>query len=65
MNFAVIAAFWMFHHWLFRLVGRLDVGLILRNHAFLLSVVVVPFVSKILGASGDHATRSASPGTRG
>lgn len=55
ISFAVIAAFWMFHHWLFRFVARQNVRLIVLNLVFLLAVVVVPFVSKIFGESGDRA----------
>lgn len=53
ISFAVIASFWLFHHWLFRFIGRLDVRLSLFNLVFLLAVVAVPFVSKILGSSGE------------
>ena len=55
ISFAVIAAFWMFHHWLFRFVARQNVRLVLLNLVFLLAVVVVPFVSKIFGEFSDQA----------
>lgn len=53
ISFVVIAAHWSSHHDLFRWVVRVDDGLRRLNFWWLLTIVLVPFVSKLLSEPGD------------
>ncbi len=64
ISFGVIAAHWSSHHDVFRWVVRVDGGLRRLNFAWLLTIVLVPFVSKLLSEPGTPApgeTDSALP----
>ncbi len=52
LSFVVIAVFWSTHHGLFRNVTRLGPGLVPLNFVFLLMIVLVPFVTRVLGEAG-------------
>jgi TMEM175 potassium channel family protein len=55
LSFVVIAAFWNAHRELFRHVDRIDRGgLVPVNFVFLLMIVLLPFVTRVIGADGDH-----------
>ena len=62
ISFVVIAAHWSTHHDLFRWVVRVDDGLRRLNFWWLLTIVLVPFVSKLLsdpgGPGGDEPDTS-------
>ena len=49
LSFVVIAAFWHSHHEMFRHVTKLGPGVMPLNFAFLLMIVLLPFVTHILG----------------
>jgi len=53
ISFVVIAAHWSTHHDIFRWVVRVDGGLRRLNFWWLLTIVLVPFVSKLLSESGE------------
>jgi len=48
LSFAVIAAMWTSHHWLFRYVAGWTRRLMWLNFSWLLGIVLVPFVTKLL-----------------
>lgn len=52
ISFVVIAAHWSSHHDLFRWVVRVDDGLRRLNFWWLATIVLVPFVSKLLSEPG-------------
>jgi uncharacterized membrane protein len=54
LSFVVIAAYWRTHHHMFRYVARLGPGVVQLNFAFLLMIVLLPFVTRVLGADGSH-----------
>jgi uncharacterized membrane protein len=54
LSFLVIALFWNAHHDLFQRIGRLGNGLMPLNFAFLLGIVLVPFVTRVLGKDGGY-----------
>lgn len=54
LSFVIIASSWYSHH---RFIGRLrglDVPLVVWNFAFLFLLVLVPFVSDLVGTYGDN-----------
>ena len=51
LSFVVIAAFWRAHHEMFRHVTRLGRGVMPLNFGFLLMIVLLPFVTHVLGES--------------
>jgi len=54
LTFLVIAAFWNAHRELFRHVDRLGApSLIPVNFVFLLMIVLLPFVTRVIGEDGD------------
>jgi len=62
ISFVAIAAAWSSHHNLFRYVKRTDARLRELNLAWLFTIVVIPFATKLLTASGSptldtHALR--------
>lgn len=64
ISFVVIAAHWCTHHDLFRWVVRVDDGLRRLNFWWLLTIVLVPFVSKLLSEPGggpDESPDSSLP----
>ena len=54
LSFVVIALFWNSHHRIFRHVARLGSGLTPVNFLFLLTVILVPFVTRVLGKDGRY-----------
>lgn len=62
ISFAVIARHWFAHHAIFRYLSRGDEQLRLLNMGWLLTIVLMPFATKLLSASADEA--SATTGIR-
>jgi uncharacterized membrane protein len=54
ISFVVIAAAWSNHHDLFRYVQRTDARSLMFNTAWLMTIVVIPFATKLLTVSGDQ-----------
>lgn len=48
ISFAVIARHWTLHHRVFRYVGRASTGVIWLNMAWLLLIVVTPFLTRVI-----------------
>ncbi|WUD78109.1 TMEM175 family protein [Streptomyces sp. NBC_00510] len=58
VSFVYVGVIWLNHHGLFRLIRRMDVGLLWINLAILFSAVIVPFPTAVLGdAFGDAGDR--------
>jgi uncharacterized membrane protein len=57
ISFAVIAAVWNAHHQVFRYIDRADSALRLLNMGWLLTIVLIPFVARLLSVSGHDTTR--------
>lgn len=55
LSFAVIGRYWLAHHALFHRIRKADGGLATLNLLLLLTVVVLPFPTEVLGAYGDLA----------
>jgi len=55
ISWVVIIIFWMKHHRLFGLVGRIDSGLIWWNTAWLFGIAVFPFPADLVGQVGESA----------
>lgn len=53
LSFVVVATFWFSHHEFFGKVRRLGGRMIQVNMVFLLMMVLLPFVTRVLGAPGD------------
>jgi uncharacterized membrane protein len=53
LSFVVIAAHWTSHHDLFRWLRRSDDGLRTLNLAWLFTIVITPFVTRIISESQD------------
>jgi len=53
LSFVVIAAFWRTHHAMFRHVSKLGPGVMPLNFGFLLLIVLLPFVTHVLGEDGS------------
>ena len=51
VGFLVIGSYWVSHLRIFRVVGRLDLGLVWLNLGFLFWIVAMPFVTGTLGAN--------------
>jgi uncharacterized membrane protein len=56
ISFAVIAAAWSHHHDLFRYAVDMDAGLRQLNMAWLLTIVLTPFATKLLTTRGLETT---------
>lgn len=56
ISFAVIAAAWSHHHDLFRYAVDMDAGLRQLNMAWLLTIVLTPFATKLLTTRGTETT---------
>jgi len=54
LSFVVIAAFWLSHHRFFGRVARLGPGTLRLNMIFLLLIVLLPFVTRVLGVDSDY-----------
>ncbi len=50
VSFIIIAVYWLSHHRYFGFIRRYDRRLILINFIFLLCIILVPFVTNLLGA---------------
>ncbi|MDD1719100.1 MAG: DUF1211 domain-containing protein [Methanoregulaceae archaeon] len=53
ISFAVIAAWWRTHHWLFGQIRRCDRTLINLNFLFLLCITIIPFLTNMLSLHGE------------
>ncbi len=53
LGFAVIGIYWFAHHRMFRFIVRWTNGLLAANLLFLFFVVQMPFLTSVLGASGN------------
>jgi uncharacterized membrane protein len=53
LSFAVIARFWLAHHFTYRYVHRYDTPLIVLNLVFLFLVAFLPFPTRVIGQHGD------------
>jgi uncharacterized membrane protein len=53
LSFAVIAQLWMTHHRIFADVRELTRPLMLLNMAWVLTIVVLPFPTELVGSYGD------------
>jgi len=54
LSFLVIAAFWLGHVRVFRVVRRLDGRLLAINLAFLFLIVLLPFPTSVMARAGDQ-----------
>jgi uncharacterized membrane protein len=54
LSFAVIGGFWMSHHRMFRHVAAADDRLLALNGLFLLTIVLLPFPTAVLGEYMHH-----------
>ncbi|WP_229693867.1 TMEM175 family protein [Lentzea pudingi] len=64
LSFAVIAHLWFTHHRLFENVKRYSSALVVLNMAWLLTIVVLPFPTELVGRPGeDHFTQFFYIGT--
>jgi uncharacterized membrane protein len=59
ISFAVIGSHWFGHHQLFRYLGRLGGRIGMLNMAWLLMMVVMPFVTRTLTPDGDTSRSNA------
>jgi uncharacterized membrane protein len=57
-SFGFAGVVWINHHQLFSRVARVDVGLLWRNLALLLTTSILPFPASVLAASFQHGTTS-------
>ena len=57
ISFAVIGSHWRLHHRLYRFVARLDPRLISINMAWLLMIIITPYVTRVLAAGGAFGVR--------
>jgi len=55
VSFLVIAIYWMAHHRVFRYVARVDQRLVVLNLAWLLLIVLTPFLTEVV-REGDNLT---------
>jgi uncharacterized membrane protein len=53
ISFAVIAAWWRAHHYLFSQIRKCDRTLINFNFLFLLCITIIPFLTNLLSQHGD------------
>jgi uncharacterized membrane protein len=56
ISFAVIGRYWLIHHRFFATLVRYDRRLVTLNLLFLAFLVLIPFVSDVIGLYGDIAT---------
>lgn len=54
LSFFVIGIYWVFHHWMFHYIIKIDNRLIMLNMLLLLFISFLPFPSALLGAYGEH-----------
>ncbi|WP_234434361.1 TMEM175 family protein [Streptomyces sp. NRRL F-5126] len=59
LSFLVVARFWMAHHRTFSMVGALNGRLVVWNMIWLLSIVVLPFPTEIVGSFGHDRFTAA------
>lgn len=59
ISFAVVGMYWMVHHRMFRYIKRYDGLLMGLNLLLLLSIVLLPFPSSLLGVLGTSTTSVA------
>lgn len=55
ISFIVIASYWRGHHRIFHVIERYDRWLVALNFAFLLSIVVQPFITSLTSEYGNQA----------
>ncbi|HEX4017927.1 MAG TPA: TMEM175 family protein [Frankiaceae bacterium] len=58
ISFAVIAAMWNAHHQVFRFIDRSDSAMRVLNLAWLMTIVLIPFATRLLSVSKEGTTRS-------
>jgi uncharacterized membrane protein len=54
LSFFVVGIYWVFHHWMFHYVIKVDNKLIFLNMLLLLFISFLPFPSALMGAYGEH-----------
>lgn len=54
LSFAVIAAFWVAHKWLFGRIGGFSPRLLWLGFVWLLGIILVPFATKVLIEESDY-----------
>lgn len=54
LSFFVIGIYWVFHHWMFHYIVKVNNTLILLNMLLLLFISFLPFPSALMGAYGEH-----------
>ena len=54
LSFVVIGVYWMSHHAVFRFIKRSDRTFLWCNLIFMMSIVVMPFSTNLLGAYGSN-----------
>jgi uncharacterized membrane protein len=57
ISFVVIGSQWRLHHRLYRCVVRVDPGLISINMAWLLMIIIIPYVTRVLAGAGAFGVR--------
>jgi uncharacterized membrane protein len=57
VSFAVIGSHWRLHHRLYRSVVRVDPRLISINMAWLLMIIITPYVTRVLAGNGAFGVR--------
>lgn len=57
-SFAYVGVIWVNHHQLFTRVAVVDVGLLWRNLALLLTTSVLPFPTAVLGSAFQHGSHT-------
>jgi uncharacterized membrane protein len=57
ISFAVIGSHWRLHHRLYRSVVRVDPRLISFNMAWLLMIIITPYVTRVLAGGGAFGVR--------
>jgi uncharacterized membrane protein len=57
ISFVVIGAHWRLHHRLYRFVARLDSRLIGINMVWLLTIILMPYATKVLAGNGATGLR--------
>jgi uncharacterized membrane protein len=59
ISFAVIGSHWRLHHRLYRRIVRVDPRLISINMAWLLMIIITPYVTRVLAGGGAFGVRSS------
>jgi uncharacterized membrane protein len=57
ISFVVIGSQWRLHHRLYRYVVRVDPRLISINMAWLLMIIIIPYVTRVLAGAGAFGVR--------